>query len=93
MEGGQSYAALARRIQVERFSPTYIVTQGPLSPTLYIWSERSPSHIAAGRNSSTLPALAIYSLGQSLEPSWEEAAQSIRGSHDSSCHLLAMSLN
>jgi hypothetical protein len=89
MEGAQSYAALAIRIQVERFSPTYIVTQGPLSPTPYIWSERSPSHIAVGRNSSTLPALAIYSLGQSLKPSWEKAAQSICGSHDSSYHLLA----
>jgi hypothetical protein len=93
MEGAQSYAALARRILVERFCPTYIVTQGPLSPTLYIRSEKSPSHIAARRNSSTVPALAIYSLGQSLEPSWEEAAQSIHGSHDSSCHLLALSLN
>jgi hypothetical protein len=89
MEGAQSYAALARRIQVVRFSPTYIVTKGPLSLTLYIRSERSPWHIATGRNSSTLPALAIYSLRQNLEPSWEEVSQSICGSHDSSCHLLA----
>jgi hypothetical protein len=89
MEGAQSYAALARRIQVERFSTTYIVTQGLFSSTLYIRSERSPSHITARRNISTLPALAIYSLGQSLEPSWEEATQSIRGSHESTCHLLA----
>jgi hypothetical protein len=84
MEGAQSYAALARIIQVERFSPTYIVTQGPLSPTLYIRSERSPSHIAAGRNSSTLPDLP-YIL-------WDKASNH-RGKKPLNPYMVVMTLH
>ena len=84
MGGAKSNVASDWRSWVERASPTYRATQVPFFPSQQSWSEITPWHKADERNSSTLPALARHAQGHSLEPSPEEAAQSICGSHDSS---------
>ena len=82
--GAQSNVASTRSRRVERSSPTYRATRVPLFPSHQWRSERAPWHKASGISSSTLLALARHAPGYSLEPSLEEAAQSICGSHDSS---------